>query len=163
MGQADGIEVLRATINHHLTTRNPWWTYKIRILKRVKAVLSGLMQSLVVEAGDLLETGVVYANDKVRRRLDELFVWDGEAPAWEGVHYFGNGHWWKPVLARHHCRRRRQRRWYGRCRSWSSTQFHSTRLSRRSRAWPWPILAQILRGAKIAPFRARKRRFPSPT
>lgn len=55
----------------------------------------------MIEIGDLLETRVVYVNNEFRRRPDELFGGNGEAPFSESIFQFSNVHGREPVVFAH--------------------------------------------------------------
>lgn len=60
------------------------------------------MEGVRGDGGDLLETGGVYAGDKVEGGPCELLVADGETPLGEGSHDLLDGHVREPILACHH-------------------------------------------------------------
>jgi len=58
----------------------------VRVFEGVEGVESGGVEGVVVEVGDLVETGEVYCGDKVGGWSDELFMGGGEIPVGEGIH-----------------------------------------------------------------------------
>lgn len=76
-------------------------------LCRCKALFDRFLQCLERDAGELLETGAVYAEDKVGGWARDLLWADGVPPAGEGVDDLGDGQRREPELAGHGGRGRR--------------------------------------------------------
>ena len=55
-------------------------TYRVRVVECGEGILDGFVEDVWCDCGDLLETGGVYAGDKVGGGPCELLVADGEAP-----------------------------------------------------------------------------------